>query len=100
MHLHNNRQALRAYLCGAFLSLGLFALPAWATHPLVSLDGSDFEIEDPGMPGDEEPGANIRLDDLDMIDWADASGALTSGVDWKPDENIIIGNKNDDTAFG
>ncbi|ANG63768.1 hypothetical protein A8C75_15660 [Marinobacterium aestuarii] len=85
-------------MLGAVIGLGALSTVVWAAHPLVTLTGSDFEIERSFTAGD--PGANIKLDDMGRIDWTDAGGVLTSGVTVVPDEDITIGNKTDDSAFG
>jgi hypothetical protein len=66
----------------AVLALGIVAVPALATHPEVSLPGSDFEID---------TNANLKVDDVaPSIDWASVA------EDRKPDEPT---GANDD-SFG
>ena len=67
----SKRKALALGSAAALLTVGLAAVPALASHPEVSLPGSNFEID---------TDANLRLDDpAPSEDWASIPQGTTQG---------------------
>ena len=75
---------IAAVAAGALAITGLTVAPAYASHPEVSLTGSNFEIEHPTtVQPDGTIGANLRLNDAaPSEDWASIPNDLdTSNTD-------------------
>jgi hypothetical protein len=74
----------------AVLALGIVAVPALASHPEVSLPGSDFEID---------TDANLKVDDAaPSIDWANVSEARTADEPTGANDDSFGEGTKEDTA--
>jgi len=69
---------IAAAAAGALAITGLAVAPAYASHPEVSLTGSNFEIEHPTTARtDGTIGANLKVDDAaPSVDWASFAHTL------------------------
>src|SRR6266545_3933328 len=83
-----SRRALTLGACALLLGSGLVSsLPAQATHPVSTLSGSSFEIDDD---------ANLKVDDAGNLDWANVNETRKQDTTSGPtDESFGQGTKED-----
>src|SRR5215207_1503056 len=83
-----SRRALALGACGVLVFSGLVSAgPALASHPEVSLTGSNFEID---------TDANLKVDDAGSLDWANVAEVRKADTaSGQNDESFGQGTKED-----
>lgn len=89
--LTRRRRSIARWITLAALAVGLvLVMPAVASHPEVSLPGSDFEID---------TNANLKVDDpAPSIDWASVSEDRKADLDTGPGDDSFGQGAKEDTA--